>query len=81
MAMVGRLGSIAEEVGTFGMSEVGMSGGEDVDEVCSGMITIIRAVGVHPKLVDILAAVLVCLFVCMFACVSVLGLGWCGGCS
>ena len=51
------------------------------DEICNGLITVIRAVGVHPKLADTLAAVLIYLMAYMFACVSVFGLGCCGGCS
>ena len=71
MAFVSTLGSIAEEVDLLGLA-VGESGGS---EVFNGMITVVRAVGVHPKLADTLAAVLVCLFACMFACVSVFGCG------
>ena len=41
--------------------DVGMSADVGTSEMCNGLITIVRAVGVHPKIVDpLIAAALAC---------------------
>ena len=52
---------------------LGLSEGRDVgmSDLCNGMITIVRAVGVHPKIVDpLIAAAFACLLLLMLGAAS-----------